>query len=375
MKKLLLLLLFIPILSFGQNRYLESETKGVDGVRVFISNSEPVTGLVNKIHEGKVRSEYMLKEGILQGFTRTYYKNGQIYRDYNMKDGKLNGIAKTYYENGQLKSETNYIDGVREGNSKGYFENGQLEFDVIRKGGELDGSGKFYYENGQLKDEFNFKIGKKNGIFKIYDNTGKLISSETYVNGKLKTATTKSHPVEDNLNVILPSEFTYESYITKARSIMDNPTKGYKIVDDGVKIKEVLSLCEKAIKLDSERFEAFFIRATLNNVILQWKLNDDIEKSNNFSFLTFKQQKELVVNLKLQKKYKIELESIDSDFTKVKDLNPNMLKSVLKLETMTLFLSGKLWEACGNMLILSNMSTKNSPDYNLAIEFTNKYCN
>jgi hypothetical protein len=178
-----------------------------------------------------------------------------------------------------------------------------------------------------------------------------------------------------NQNVILPSEFTYESYITKARSIMDNPTKGYKIVDDGVKIKEVLSLCEKAIKLDSERFEAFFIRATLNNVILQWKLNNDIEKSNNFSFLTFKQQKELVVNLKLQKKYKIELESIDSDFTKVKDLNPNMLKSVLKLETMTLFLSGKLWEACGNMLILSNMSTKNSPDYNLAVEFTNKYCN
>ena len=375
MKKLILLLLFIPLVSFGQNRYLESETKGVDGVRVFISNSEPVTGLVNKIHEGKVRSEYMLKEGILQGFTRTYYKNGQIYRDYNMKDGKLNGIAKTYYENGQLKSETNYIDGVREGNAKGYFENGQLEFDVIRKGGELDGSGKFYYENGQLKDEFNFKIGKKNGIFKIYDNSGKLISSETYVNGKLKTATTKSQPVEDNLNVILPSEFTYESYITKARSIMDNPTKGYKIVDDGVKIKEVLSLCEKAIKLDSERFEAFFIRATLNNVILQWKLNDDIEKSNNFSFLTFKQQKELVVNLKLQKKYKIELESIVSDFAKAKDLNPNMLKSVLKLETMTLFLSGKLREACGNMLILSNMSTKNSPDYNLAIEFTNKYCN
>jgi|TARA_B110000114_G_C14994638_1_gene358071 hypothetical protein len=167
----------------------------------------------------------------------------------------------------------------------------------------------------------------------------------------------------------------YDSYINKARTLMNNPIKDYKIIDDSVTISEVLSLCEKAIKLDPERFEAFFVRATLNNVILQWKLNNDIEKSNNFSFLTFKQQKELVVNLSLQKKYKLELESIDSDFTKVKDLNPNMLKSVLKLETMTLFLSGKLWGACGNMLILSNMSSKNSLDYKLAVEFTNKYCN
>ena len=142
--------------------------------------------------------------------------------------------------------------------------------------GEPEGSGKVYYENGQLRGEVNYKNGKRNGIFKEYDNSGKLISSRAYVDGKLKTATTKNQPVEDKLNVILPSEFTYESYITKARSIMDNPTKGYKIVDDGVKIKEVLSLCEKAIKLDSERFEAFFIRATLNNVILQWKLNDGI---------------------------------------------------------------------------------------------------
>jgi antitoxin component YwqK of YwqJK toxin-antitoxin module len=375
MKKLLLLLLFIPLVSFGQNRYSESETKDVDGIKVFISNSKPVTGLVSKIDEGKVRSEYMVREGILHGFARSYYKNGQLEMKVNMKDGKLNGISKNYNENGQLTAEMNYIDGVIEGYAKSYFDNGQLKFDANMRYGKMEGSFKGYYENGQLKGEGNLKNGKKNGIFKEYDNSGKLISSETYVNGKLNTATTKNQPVEDNLNVILPSEFTYESYITKARSIMDNPTKGYKIVDDGVKIKEVLSLCEKAIKLDSERFEAFFIRATLNNVILQWKLNNDIEKSNNFSFLTFKQQKELVVNLKLQKKYKIELESIDSDFTKVKDLNPNMLKSVLKLETMTLFLSGKLWEACGNMLILSNMSTKNSPDYKLAVEFTNKYCN
>ena len=167
----------------------------------------------------------------------------------------------------------------------------------------------------------------------------------------------------------------YDLYINKARTLMNNPSKDYKIIDDRVTISEVLSLCEKAIKLDSERFEAFFVRATLNNVILQWKLNNDIEKSNNFSFLTFKQQKELVVNLSLQKKYKLQLESIVSDFAKVKDLNPNMLKSILKLETTTLFLSGKLWEACGNMLILSNMSTKNSLDYKLAVEFTNKYCN
>ena len=66
MKKLILLLLFIPLVSFGQ-----------------VINEE----------------------------VKTYYESGELETIVNIVDGLKQGEAKWYYKSGKLKSTANYVDG------------------------------------------------------------------------------------------------------------------------------------------------------------------------------------------------------------------------------------------------------------------------
>ena len=69
MRKLILLLLFIPLVSFGQ------------------------------VKNGKVK---------------TYYKSGELKYTVNYVDGLKQGEAKVYYESGELASKEYYVDGVKQ---------------------------------------------------------------------------------------------------------------------------------------------------------------------------------------------------------------------------------------------------------------------
>ena len=83
MKKLLLLLLFIPLVSFGQT--------------------------------GEVR--------------KTYYDSGELKRTQNLVDGLVQGEYKEYYESGELKRTENYVDGLAQGEYYWYRESGRLEME------------------------------------------------------------------------------------------------------------------------------------------------------------------------------------------------------------------------------------------------------
>jgi len=69
MKKLILLLLFIPLVSFGQ-----------------VINEE----------------------------VKTYYESGGLKSITNYVDGLKQGEWKYYYESGELEFTTNYVDGVKQ---------------------------------------------------------------------------------------------------------------------------------------------------------------------------------------------------------------------------------------------------------------------
>ena len=79
MKKLLLILLCLPLISFGQ-----TETK------------------------------------------KEYWDNGQIKSVEYYKDGKRDGKFSYYFENGKIKTEKIWKDGKLDGKDIWYFENGQI---------------------------------------------------------------------------------------------------------------------------------------------------------------------------------------------------------------------------------------------------------
>ncbi len=106
MKKLLLLLLCVPLIGVGQTEY-----------------------------------------------KKTYHENGSVKIEGNLIDGYEDGIWKEYYKNGQLRYEINFKNGKQHGIYKSYFKNGQIQFFLNFKEGKLDDICRRYYEAGQLYSE------------------------------------------------------------------------------------------------------------------------------------------------------------------------------------------------------------------------------
>ena len=94
MKKLILILLFIPFVAFGQ-------------------------------------------DDIKQGLVIDYYESGAVKSKGNYVDGKLQGNYIPYYENGELQSKVNYVDGIEQGEVIEYYENGEIKEIKNYKDGEL----------------------------------------------------------------------------------------------------------------------------------------------------------------------------------------------------------------------------------------------
>ena len=86
MKKLLLILLCLPMIGFGQYRYNINEVAEIQNVRSgqyryhLKGSLEPVTGIVYKSFDnGQLQIESECKDGWLNGTSRVWHKNGQLH--------------------------------------------------------------------------------------------------------------------------------------------------------------------------------------------------------------------------------------------------------------------------------------------------------
>jgi antitoxin component YwqK of YwqJK toxin-antitoxin module len=104
------------------------------------------------------------KNGILEGNTYIYYRNGNLGDKKNYKNGKLEGVRIEYFENGNIDTISNFHNNVRHGEQKMYSENGKL--DSIAK----------YNNNGTiiLKEIY----GDSYKIVSYYDKDGNFTRNE-----------------------------------------------------------------------------------------------------------------------------------------------------------------------------------------------------
>jgi len=141
MKKLLLLLFLIPLISFTEDWTGEKEN-------IYLQDRNGIKYEVN--------SEV--------GFTGKYVRysdNGQKSYETNYKNGKENGLETLWYKNGQKSYEVNYKNSNKEGLMTGWHENGQKSY------------------------EGNFKNDNNVGLHTWWDKEGNVTISETYKDGKL----------------------------------------------------------------------------------------------------------------------------------------------------------------------------------------------
>lgn len=114
----------------------------------------------------------------------TFYTEGGVMESNGKMDGK-NRIGKWYYyqEDGEaLLAEEYYEDGVLEGESKSYYRNGKVTEILTYKNGILNGNSKRFSDEGILLDDVIYVDGKLNGLAKYYNLEGELIYTGPYEN-------------------------------------------------------------------------------------------------------------------------------------------------------------------------------------------------
>ncbi len=166
----------------------------------------PDDGLHQEFYSnGKRESEFVIKDGTIEGISRHWYANGQLKFYSKYKNGQLIDTSITYlengqitffeifkngksiknisyYDNGQVQSETyNPINPNENNFRKDYHENGKLKFQTIISNSTFNGEGIYYDYNGNIEYKGNYKDGQKEGIWFKFDNsTGQVIDQDTF---------------------------------------------------------------------------------------------------------------------------------------------------------------------------------------------------
>ena len=88
-----------------------------------------------------------------------YYFSGMKKKDGYLQDGMDEGLSSSYYKNGKTESYRNYTKGTANGEYGEYFPNGKLKQTGAFKNGKQDGLRKEWYSTGNLKRERVFATG------------------------------------------------------------------------------------------------------------------------------------------------------------------------------------------------------------------------
>lgn len=158
------------------------EKKTRNGIAYRNGEEEPFTGIFGAVIDDKINHYESYSEGLLDGESAWFSRNGIKLLSENYSKGKLNGEQKSYYDNGKLKSivkyKNNRVDGII-----AYDKNGEILHRSLFENG--NGKWKFYWSNGNISEEGTYNAWRKDGIWKNYRSDGTLDTTRKYDKGRL----------------------------------------------------------------------------------------------------------------------------------------------------------------------------------------------
>ncbi len=161
---------------------------------------------INKKTTGEFTQEFECKNGVYNGFTRTYNSKGILVSEGTFLNGRLNGTGTSYYDSGKVRSITTYKDGDKEGLEVNYNEDGSTNFYVMNSQGKAH---SVYFQSAEIlghldgyldlktqnyfcehRGEPSFKYYSYtclnnviNSEFIWYDPKGNVLERENFING------------------------------------------------------------------------------------------------------------------------------------------------------------------------------------------------
>lgn len=159
--------------------------------------------------DGKLKRKTFFANGLEEGDSYEYDTDGRIitifqYRKgylisreyinrYNSQ-GKKHGVWVEFYEDGKIKERQDWRNGLLDGYVKTFDRNGNLEKIERYRNGELVVDSKDikileikydYYDDGKVKIAGSYYMGIPEGVRREYDRMGNIIKSYFFINGKI----------------------------------------------------------------------------------------------------------------------------------------------------------------------------------------------
>lgn len=120
------------------------------------------------------------------GVVVKYYPDGKVQSKESYKNGLSNGPSITWYKNGQISFRGNYIDD-KNIEVKIWYPNGNLFIDLVRDPDAGTGNMIEYYASGEKWSESRWD--KKERIIKDWLRDGRLVAESTRCLGKWQNGT------------------------------------------------------------------------------------------------------------------------------------------------------------------------------------------
>jgi antitoxin component YwqK of YwqJK toxin-antitoxin module len=201
-----------------------------------------------------------------------YFFNGKKQGDGILRAGVLEGLRTVYNPDGTTSYYEYYVNGIENGESKEYFRNGKLHQEGQYKNGKEDGLWKEWYSTGQLKRQTEFKDGKavstkEDEKFHTLFSKGIELFNEGHYSGAIK-----------NYDKAIELNAKYSDvYFHRSRAYLYDLNFDQALVD-----------CDKAIELEPMYMEAYSNRAFVRLRKYELKNSRTLSKSNGVTVLAAK---------------------------------------------------------------------------------------
>ncbi|MBA2610684.1 MAG: toxin-antitoxin system YwqK family antitoxin [Bacteroidetes bacterium] len=152
---------------------------------VVIVLSVLITGVTNaQIQNEKglyidTNSDPQLFSGKLFNGVISEVKNG-VKTDFTVKEGVIDGEATYYYASGNKMETGTFKNGQKDQKWTRYNENGTISAIAFYNAGKKTGTWLVYDETGKKRFEMNYNNGEKTGVWTNWDESGAVASTKTY---------------------------------------------------------------------------------------------------------------------------------------------------------------------------------------------------
>ena len=189
--------------------YLSGELKS----KGLYQENEVAGSWVFYFEDGVISKVVDYKFGLKEGQEKVYSEEGVLLKRTKWKADQKVGVEEKFYETGELEFEVAFEEGVKEGKTIQYAKDGRMiafmtykndkiysvsRFNRFNKAGKKSGIWKEFYESLNLKEEGIYADDKKHGVFRYYSTRGNLDSLKRYEFG----VEVVDEGIESNVDVV-----------------------------------------------------------------------------------------------------------------------------------------------------------------------------